>query len=191
MGWEELAKKMSGRGEKEGTITHARSWYVIHTRSRFENVVNEGLLKKSKEVFLPKIKVKSKRRDRKSMIWIPLFPGYVFVKTDLAPYEHIDIVKTTGVVRLVGNKEGPVSVPENNIESLKIMVAADKPIETNIRFRRGHRIIVTNGPFTGVTGIFVRYKGIGRVAVNIQVLGQYAVAEVDEDDIDILPEILA
>ena len=36
-----------------------RTWYVLHTKSRFENVVNDLLLKKSMEVYLPKIKVKS------------------------------------------------------------------------------------------------------------------------------------
>jgi transcriptional antiterminator NusG len=30
-----------------------RLWYVLHTKSRHENVVNDGLLKKSMEVFLP------------------------------------------------------------------------------------------------------------------------------------------
>ncbi len=167
------------------------SWYVLHTKSRFENVVNEGLLKKSIEVFLPKIKVRSKRRDRKQMIHVPLFPGYIFVRAVLDSYKHLDIVKTTGVVRFIGNKEGPVPVPSDNIESLKIMVAADGAVLTGTRFKRGNRIIVTGGPFTGITGTFIRYKGIGRVVVYIEVLGQYASVEVDKDDIEILPEILS
>ena len=87
-----------------------RSWYVLHTKSRFENVVSDGLAKKSIEVFLPKILVKSRRRDRKMMIRVPLFPGYVFVKTDLNPYEHIEILKTVGAVRLIGDRRGPISV---------------------------------------------------------------------------------
>ena len=62
-----------------------RLWYVLHTKSRHENVVNEGLLRKSVEVYLPRITVPSKRRDRKKTIRVPLFPGYVFVKTDLHP----------------------------------------------------------------------------------------------------------
>ncbi|MFO7644655.1 MAG: transcription termination/antitermination NusG family protein, partial [Desulfosarcina sp.] len=41
-----------------------RAWFALHTKSRFENVVNEGLTKKTVEVFLPKITVKSRRRDR-------------------------------------------------------------------------------------------------------------------------------
>ncbi len=62
------------------------AWYAVHTRSRFENVVNDGLAKKSLDVFLPKVLVRSKRRDRKAMIRVPLFPGYLFVRTGLNPY---------------------------------------------------------------------------------------------------------
>ncbi len=61
------------------------AWYALHTRSRFENVVTEGLDKKKIEVFLPKISVRSKRLDRKKIIQVPLFPGYIFVKSDLSP----------------------------------------------------------------------------------------------------------
>ncbi|MGD9087912.1 MAG: UpxY family transcription antiterminator [Desulfobacterales bacterium] len=165
-------------------------WYVLHTKSRFENVVNEGLEKKSIEVFLPKVTVRSKRRDRKAMIRVPLFPGYLFVKTDLAPVSHLEIVKTAGAVRLIGSKQGPVPVPEDTIESLKIMVSTDHPITTGNRLKKGDKVLVVQGPFAGVTGTFIRYGGKGRVIVNIEALGQYAGVEVSEDDIEIVPKIL-
>jgi len=167
------------------------AWYALHTKSRFENVVNEGLVKKSLEVFLPKIKIKSKRRDRKLMIQVPLFPGYIFVKTDLNPNEHIEILKTTGAVRLVGNKDGPVSIADPTIDSLRIMVATEHPITTGSRFKKGDRVVVVEGPFAGVVGTFVRYRGQERVIVNIEALGQYAAVDVSEDDVEKLPEILA
>jgi len=167
-----------------------RLWYVLHTKSRFENVVNDGLGKKSIEVFLPKITVKSKRRDRKAMIRIPLFPGYLFVKTDLAPESHLEIVKTAGAVRLIGSKHGPVPVPEETIDSLKIMVASDHPVTTGYNLKKGDKVLVISGPFVGVTGTFVRYGGKGRVIVNIEALGQYAGVEVSEDEIEIIPKIL-
>lgn len=168
-----------------------RSWYVLHTKSRFENVVNDGLIKKTIEVFLPKIKVRSKRRDRKAMIQVPLFPGYVFVKTDLNPYEHIEIVKTAGAVRIIGNKDGPLAVPQESIKSLKIMVAGNSSVITGTRLRKGDRVMVVDGPFAGVTGTFIRYKGKERVVVYIEALGQFASVEVRKDDVEIMPEILA
>ncbi len=168
----------------------SRLWYVLHTKSRFENVVTDGLCKKSIEVFLPKITVRSKRRDRKAMIRVPLFPGYLFVKTDLAPESHLEIVKTAGAVRLIGSKQGPVSVPEETIDSLKIMVTGDHAVTTGNSLKKGDKVLVVSGPFVGVTGTFIRYGGKGRVIVNIEALGQYAGVEVSEDEIEILPKIL-
>jgi transcription elongation factor/antiterminator RfaH len=165
-------------------------WYVLHTKSRFENVVNDGLGKKSIEVFLPKVTVRSKRRDRKVMIRVPLFPGYLFVKTDLAPQSHLEIVKTVGAVRLIGSKQGPVPVPAETIDSLKIMVSGDHHVTTGHRLRKGDKVLVLRGPFAGVTGTFTRYGGKGRVIVNIEALGQYAGVEVSEEDIEIVPQIL-
>jgi transcription antitermination factor NusG len=141
-------------------------------------------------VFLPKVTVRSKRRDRKAMIRVPLFPGYLFVKTDLAPVSHLEIVKTAGAVRLIGSKQGPVPVPEDTIESLKIMVSTDHPITTGNRLKKGDKVLVVQGPFAGITGTFIRYGGKGRVIVNIEALGQYAGVEVSEDDIEIVPKIL-
>jgi len=153
-------------------------------------VVNEGLIKKSIEVFLPKVRVRSKRRDRKVMIRAPLFPGYLFVKTELNPYEHIEIVKTVGAVRLIGNKDGPIPVPSETVQSLKIMVKGSNTVLTGARFKKGDRVMVVYGPFAGVVGTFARYRGKGRVVVNIEALGQFAGADVNEEDIEILPELM-
>jgi transcription antitermination factor NusG len=125
------------------------------------------------------------------MIRVPLFPGYVFVKSDLNPYRHLEIVKTVGAVRLIGTKQGPVPVPEDTIASLKIMVSVDQPITTGSRLRKGDRVMVLNGPLAGVTGTFVRYRGKGRVVVNIEALGQYAGVDVEENDVERMPDILS
>ncbi|MDX9786734.1 MAG: UpxY family transcription antiterminator [Desulfobacterales bacterium] len=167
------------------------AWYVLHTKSRFENVVHDGLVKKSVDVFLPKALVQSKRKDRKKMIRVPLFPGYLFVKTDLNPYAYLEILKTVGAVRLIGNKNEPISVANDVIDSLKIMVSGEFPIETGNRFQPGDRVVVLSGPFTGIVGIFVRYKGSGRVIVNVEALGQYAAVEVDAQDVEIQPAFLS
>ncbi len=166
-----------------------KAWYVLHTKSRFENVVSEGLLKKSLECFLPKVLVRSKRRDRRLMIRVPLFPGYVFVKTDLNPAQHLEILKTVGAVKLVGNSSGPIPVPQETVESLKIMVATDSPVTTGYAFKPGDRVMVINGPLEGVVGIFERYGNKGRVVVHIEALGQFAAVEVDLDDVTKLPPI--
>ena len=166
-------------------------WYVLHTKSRHESVVNDVLARKSVEVYLPKITVPSKRRDRKKTIRVPLFPGYVFVKTDLHPHTHLEIVKVAGAVRFIGNKQGPLSIADETVESLKIMVESDYTVTTGNNLKKGDNVIVVRGPLEGVMGTFVRYGGKGRIVVNVEALGQYAGVEVSEDDIEILPKILS
>jgi len=51
------------------------AWYAVHTRSRHEDRVYIGLTQKSFRVFLPKIEVWSKRKDRRKKIMVPMFPG--------------------------------------------------------------------------------------------------------------------
>ena len=168
-----------------------RLWYVLHTKSRHENVVNEGLLRKSVEVYLPRITVRSKRRDRKATIRVPLFPGYVFVKTDLHPNTHLEIVKVVGAVRFIGNKQGPLPVADETVDSLKIMVTSDHPLTTGHNLKKGDKVMVIHGPLAGLIGTFVRYGGKGRLLVSVEALGQYAGVEVSEDDIEIMPKILS
>ena len=167
-------------------------WYVLHTKSRFENVVNDGLEKKSIDVFLPRITVPSRRKDRKKLIRVPLFPGYVFVRSDLNPHHHLDILKTIGAVKLIGDRSGPIPVADDTIESLRIMVAVEQPIATGYHpFQKGDRVMVINGPFTGVIGIFDHYRGQGRIVVHIEALGQFAAVEVSTEDVEKMPHINA
>ena len=165
------------------------NWYVLHTKSRFEKVVADGLVKKAFEIFLPKTKVKSRRKDRKRILEVPLFPGYVFIKTILTPDIHLHILKTAGVVRLIGTQKMPVPVPEDKVDALKIMIASGGNIHTGTDFRTGDPVMVVFGPFTGIKGVFARYGREGRVIVYFDALGQYAACEVNEADIEILPEL--
>lgn len=163
------------------------SWYALHTRSRFENVVFDNLTKKSFEAFLPKMKKASRRTDRRVVLDVPIFPGYVFVKSSLTAEAHLSILKTLGVVRVLGSKRGPVAIPEESLTSLRIMVAAGEEIFTNPTFLEGEAVIVTGGPLKGITGIFSKHLGQGRVIVNIDILGQSAAVHVSDTDIERIP----
>lgn len=162
-------------------------WYVVYTKSKFENVVFEGFSKKKFEAFLPKMKVLSKRRDRRKMLDKPIFPGYVFVKSSMCAEKHIEILKTVGVVNLIKNRKGPVPVDEESINSLKIMVTEkSENLITGSRFQPGDRVRVIYGPFTGVVGVLNKLKGKERVIVNFDSLGQFVSVDVDREDVEII-----
>ena len=169
------------------------NWFALLTKSNFEQTVFNIIVKKKIEAFLPKIKKKSRRKDRNLMIEVPLFPGYIFVQSTFQSADQLNILKTVGAVRLLGNKSDPVPVPSSQIESLRILTSANMDIVTgtNIRMKKGDFVMVLEGPMAGAKGEFIRYKGTDRVFIRIDILGQYAGVEVSEESVEKISDLLA
>jgi transcription antitermination factor NusG len=164
------------------------------TRSNFEQVVFDQIVQKKMAVFLPKAKKVSCRKDRKKVIEVPLFPGYLFVKSSFDPACQLFILKTQGAVRFLGNQKGPVPVPDTQIASLKILTAADQDLITgpcSHLLVQGDPVMVMQGPFAGTRGEFIRYRGKGRIIVKLPLLGRYAGVEIDEDMVEKMPDFLS
>lgn len=155
-------------------------WYALHAKSRHEDVVFHGLRRKSIEAFLPKAQVMSRRKDRRKRIFVPLLPGYVFVHTNLNPYHYWDIIKTYGVVGIIGIKGKPVPVKEEEILSLQILHGTDRTVRNQAYMKRGDRIMVMEGPLKGLTGFYLRHKGKSeKVVVSIELLQRSLVVEIE------------
>lgn len=166
------------------------NWFALLTRSNFEQTVYKGITGKKIEAFLPKTRRKSQRKDRKLMIEVPLFPGYLFVRSTLDPADQLKILKTIGAVRLLGNAKGAVPVPDSQIESLQIMTRANVDLisGSSMLLQKGDPVMILEGPLAGVKGEFTRHKGQGRVIIKIDLLGQYAGVEMDGDCVEKLPD---
>jgi len=156
-------------------------WYAVHTRSRFEQKVYDGIYTKSIEVFLPRIQVISRRKDRHKKILVPLLPGYVFVNTTLDPEEYLNILKTAGVVRLIGFDGKPVPAMDEEINSLMILDGTDRSVQNRDYINKGDRVMIMEGPLKGLTGFYLRPKGQGnKIVVSVDLL--HRSLEVDIED---------
>lgn len=174
-------------------MTHAFHWFALLTRSNFEQIVSEQVARKKIDVFLPKTKKVSRRKDRKHIIDVPLFPGYLFVRSSFEPSHQLSILKTLGAVRLLGNGRGPTPVPDTQIDSLKIMTSAGTDLITGscARLKQGDPVMVVEGPLAGTRGEFFLHKGRSRVIIKLTLLGQYAGVEIDADQVEKIPDLLS
>jgi transcriptional antiterminator NusG len=169
------------------------NWFALLTRSNFEQTVYTRVSDKKVEAFLPKTKKKSQRKDRKLMIEVPLFPGYLFVRSTYEAQDQLTILKTMGAVRFLGNTKGPLPIPDSQIVSLQLMTNANVDLITgnSILLQKGDPVMILEGPMAGLKGEFSRHKGRGRVIVKVDLLGQYAGVEVDGKDVEKVPDLLA
>ena len=123
----------------------------------------------------------SRRRDRRKKIFVPLLPGYVFVHTDLNPTQYLDILKTVGVVRMVGFEGKPIPASEEEISSLKILDGTDRTVQNRAYIKRGDLVMIMEGPLKGLIGFYLRHKGKSeKVVVSIELLRRSLAVEIED-----------
>lgn len=161
-------------------MTNAR-WFAIWTRSRHEQVVREQLERGAVETFLPTITRWSRWKDRKKKIDWPLFPGYCFARFDASA--RLPILKCNGVVSIVSFDGEPAPIPEQEIESLRLLVATDLAYDPCPLIREGMMVEVVHGPLRGVIGRLVRKGSHARLVLAVDLIGQAVSVEVDAADV--------
>ena len=155
-------------------------WYCLHTRSRHEEVVFQRLEDKRIASFLPRLEVWSRRKDRRKKIQKALFPGYVFVHEVLNPHHRLEILKTPGVVKILGNEKGPVAVPEIQIESIQHILGGKSAVSPFPYLKEGQTVRVVEGPLKGCEGFLLKIKeGKEKLVISVDLLQRSVAVEID------------
>lgn len=157
------------------------TWYALYTRPRHEKVVAEGLQWRQIEAFLPLREVLSRWKDRKKLVQLPLFPGYVFVRTDLR--RKGEVMQTPGVVFLVSFNGVSAPIPDEQIEAVRQVCLTKLPYDPYPYLTEGRWVRVIHGPLAGLTGILIRKKSKHRLLVSLDILRQSVAVEMDADSV--------
>lgn len=158
-------------------------WYALYTRSRFEKKMLGELTDRGVEVFLPMREILSRWKDRKKRIWIPLFPGYVFVNHVDTPENRFRILNIPGAVRFVGTMGHADPIPEEQIQYVRRFLEASISIDPYPYIRVGSRVEVVAGPLKGVRGILVQKRGRFRFVLQVDLIRQAISVEIDASDV--------
>ena len=141
----------------------------------------DQLVAKGLRVFLPKLSVWSRRGGVRRLIGVPMFSGYVFLNESMDKNIYLDVIKSRGVVRLLGERWDSLSmIPAAEMESLQRVIDAGLPVTPHSYFREGQRVRITAGPLKGVQGVLVENqmeKGI--LILSIELLQRSVAVKVD------------
>ena len=152
-------------------------WFAVYTRSRHEVAVKNQLDAKGILNFLPSFTKLSHWKDRRKEIHLPLFPGYLFVKVLL--HDRIDVLKTFGVVYIVGNNSGPLPVPEDSIISIQSILDRGLKVDPHPYLKVGSRVRITDGPLKGIEGILIRKKNRTLLVLSIDLIQRSVSMEIE------------
>jgi transcription antitermination factor NusG len=157
------------------------SWYAAYTCSRHEKRVAEQLEERGIEHFLPLYRSVRRWKDRKKELELVLFPGYVFVRLDLA--YRVRVLQLPGVVRFVSFNGQPAPLPGDDIEGLRNGLSHNLVAEHHPFLNVGRRVRVISGPLSGAQGILVRRRNDSRLVISIEAIMRSVAVEIDATDV--------
>ncbi len=160
---------------------HPLRWYALRTRSRHEKIVRDQLASQGIEPLLPTVKRLSQWRDRKKEIEVPLFSGYCFVR--FVADHKLPVLKTIGVVDIVGAGHNPEPIADEEIAALRILMASVLPYDSHPYLHEGMMVEVIRGPLQSVRGILLRKEARHRLVLSVRLIQQAASVEIDTQDV--------
>lgn len=142
-------------------------WYAVWTRPRHEKKVAADLQEKGVVTYLPLLTQVHRWSDRRKMIEVPLFPCYAFVHSVFDLRLRLALYGAKGALGFVGANNQGVPIPDVQIESIRILMAANVPLMPYPLLKIGERVRVRGGALDGVEGILAT-KGDRRLVVSVE-----------------------
>lgn len=182
------------------TDKDTQHWYALRTTYGREKKAYNYLLSKNVVAFYPTLKSVKLVDSKRITVEESRIPNIFFAygtEEDLKTfvYDNVNLPYLRFYYRHthVGNKivKAPLVVPDNQMNSLKIICAADSDdiiasTEEVEKFKSGQKVRITEGKFAGVTGIVARYQSQQRVGIVIDGLLTVCTAYVPSAFLDVV-----
>jgi transcriptional antiterminator RfaH len=134
------------------------------------------------ETYLPRLRAHRMVHGRKIELRPALFPGYAFVWIEL---QWHTARWAPGVSGLVMDGITPARVPQNAIEEIRRREVGGLIELARQGIKRGDRVRILRGPFTGHLAIYHDSKPRDRIEVLLQLLGSTRSATLESLDVEL------
>ena len=148
-------------------------WFLVHTKPRQEKSALQNLEQQGYQCYLPMLVTEKLRQGNLALADGPLFPRYLFIRLGLGHTAKgwAPIRSTKGVSRLVSFGVEPAKVDDHLIDLLRDQELSVQA-EPERLFNPGERVVLTDGAFGGLEGLYQMANGDQRVIVLIELLSK-------------------
>lgn len=175
-------------------MTEPYLWYVLHVRAGAEHRAADGLNRAftrmnadgySLQAFCPETEryYRNKKTQGDKYIKRPMFPGYMFVETDMpaAVFTRMFaeyIYASEDIIRLLRNGDSDdIALRAEERIRLEYLLKGKRCMDRSIGYIEGDKITVTGGPLVGMEGNILKINRHNRTAeIGINMFdGEYSV----------------
>ena len=161
------------------------SWYAVHTMARHEKRVAAQFEEKRVCTFLPLLHQVHRWSDRRSVVEIPMFSCYAFVRMVQTVEERLKVLRTPGVLGFVGSERQGTSIPDEQIESLRKAISEKVPCLPHPFISVGKRVRIRGGSLNGVEGILMLQGRDQSLVISVELLQRSVSIRVEGYDIEL------
>ncbi len=170
--------------EGEHGLANEVHWYAVFSRSRHEKIVATALTNTGVTNFLPLVSELHSWSDRRKLVDVPLFPGYVFVQIPNTAAAKLHVLKTSGVAQFVGNRQGAVPIPDKEIGDVRAVLEHKVSCSPHPFLRLGQRVRIRGGSMDGVEGILVGCDSPSKLVISIELIQRSLAVSVYNFDVE-------
>lgn len=164
--------------EVESLTELGGTWWVAHTKARFEKAFAWDMLSYGIGYFLPMREKVIFSGGRKRRVMIPLFTSYVFFcGTEKDRYTALTTNRLCQTIEVFDQED---MISELAAIEKALLSKADLDIYPHLPV--GSRCRIISGPMMGTEGVVIERKNAkARMVLEVTILGQGAVMEIDAD----------
>lgn len=152
-------------------------WFVLRAETGREKKIFDQIQRRDIEAYLPYyIDTRNWAHRKPEQVKRALFPGYIFGRFEYI--ERARALAVPGVIELLSFGQQPATVPDSEIENLRVVVASGLAEPWNL-LKVGQQVTITAGPFAGIRGRLLKVKNKLRLIVGIDLLNRGAAVPVE------------
>ena len=120
--------------------------------------------------YLPLSRSERQWSDRRKLVEMPLFPGYVFVNIATDAEARVPVLRTNGVISFLGVRGVGIPIPDAEIAAIQSLLREGVPVTPHPFVQIGQRVRIRGGSLDGLEGLLTGVEGKRNLVISIELI---------------------